>query len=294
MAQEPKKPSLADPSVTTAEYLMFLNRDYTAQARVAGNPESARLDVGAAFVPVDPSNLEFSARGSKGVGRPDIGSFSVGNDRFNLSRKLEDAKASQGGMTTTDTGGLNLGDLIRMYYQQSSQPGNRDLKKKSFGADVDFGPVKLYANRNTSSQEGVSEEYAPYYNNTRSDNKTDNVGFNVRLPVGRGAFTGGVGRTYETQEDPQQLRQETRPTAQSPNVTNFGGGYEGKLGTGILSVGGNLIDVRGVGTESSLGGSYNVNDPLGFGGSLSARGSYNNPIGGESAAEAFIRYKLNL
>ena len=82
--------------------------------------------------------------------------------------------------------------------------------------------------------------------------------------------------------------------AQSPNVTRFGGGYEGKLGTGILSVDGNLTDVRGVGTESSLGGSYNVRDPLGFGGELSARGSYNNPIGGESAAEAFIRYKLNL
>lgn len=294
MAQQSKKPTLAD--MSAAEYLMFLGRNYTAQARVAGDPESASLDVGAAFVPMDSSNLEFSARGSAGVDRPNIGSVSVGNDMFNLSRRLQDAKASQGGMTTTDTGGLNLGDLIRMYYQQSSQPGNRDLKKKSFGADVDFGPVKLYANRNTSSQEGVSEENAPYYGNTRFDNEKDNVGFNFRLPVGSeedgGAFTGGVGRTYETQKGPQQLRQDTRPMAQSPNITRFGGGYEGKVGPGILGVGGNLTNVRGVGTESSLGGSYNVNDPFGFGGKLSATGSYNNPIDEKSDVRALLNYGM--
>jgi len=298
MAQQSKKPSLADPSVTTAEYLMFLNRDYTAQARVAGDPESASLDVGAAFVPMDSSNLEFSARGSAGVDRPNIGSVSVGNDMFNLSRRLEDAKVARGGMTTTDTGGLNLGDLIRMYYQQSSQPGNRDLKKESFGADVDFGPVKLYANRNTSSQEGVSEENAPYYGNTRFDNEKDNVGFNFRLPVGSeedgGAFTGGVGRTYETQKGPQQLRQETRPMDRPPNITRFRGGYEGKLGTGILSVDGNLIDVRGIGTESSLGGSYTVNDLFGFGGKLSAEGFYKNPMGGKRSVGGGFKYKVNL
>jgi hypothetical protein len=80
--------------------------------------------------------------------------------------------------------------------------------------------------------------------------------------------------------------------AQSPNITRFGGGYEGKVGPGILGVGGSLTDVRGVGTESSLGGSYNVNNPFGFGGNLRATGSYNNPIGGESAAQALINYRM--
>lgn len=80
--------------------------------------------------------------------------------------------------------------------------------------------------------------------------------------------------------------------AQSPNITRFGGGYEGKAGPGILGVGGSLTDVRDVGTESSLGGSYNVNNPFGFGGNLRATGSYNNPIGGESAAQALINYRL--
>ena len=294
MAQQSKKPSLADPNVSTAEYLMFLGREYTAQARVAGNPDSSSIDVGAAFVPMDSSNLEFSARGSAGLDRPKMGSLSVGNKLFNLSRKYEDSLL---GSTTTDTGEVDFGP-VKGYYQQSSQPGNQDLQNKSYGVNAGFGPVKLYANRNTSSQEGVSEENAPYYGNTRFDNEKDNVGFNFRLPVGSeedgGAFTGGVGRTYETQKGPQQLRQETRPMDRPPNITRFRGGYEGKLGTGILSVDGNRTNVRGFGTESSLGGSYNVRDPLGFGGELSARGSYNNPIGGESAAEAFIRYKLNL
>ena len=80
--------------------------------------------------------------------------------------------------------------------------------------------------------------------------------------------------------------------AQSPNVTRFGAGFEGKVGPGTLSVGGNLTGVRGVGTESSLGGSYNVRDPFGFGGNLRATSSYNNPIGGESAAQALINFKM--
>ena len=295
MAQQSKKPSLADPNVSTAEYLMFLGRDYTAQARVAGNPGSSSMDVGAALVPMNSSNLELSARASAGLNSPNKFAVSVGNEMFNLSRRLQDAKVSRGGMTTTDTGGVNFGP-VKGYYQQSSQPGNQDLQNKSYGVNAGFGPVKLYANRNTSSQEGVSEENVPYYDTTRFDNEKDNVGFNFRLPVGSeedgGAFTGGVGRTYETQKGPQQLRQETRPMDRPPNVTRFRGGYEGKLGTGILGVGGSLTDVRGVGTESSLEGSYNVRDPLGFGGELSARGSYNNPIGGESAAQALINYRM--
>ena len=82
--------------------------------------------------------------------------------------------------------------------------------------------------------------------------------------------------------------------ARSPNITRFGGGYEGKVGPGILGVGGNLIDVRGVGTESSLEGFYNVNDPLGFGGKLSAGGFYKNPTGGKRSVGGGFKYKVNL
>jgi len=215
-----------------------------------------------------------------------MGSLSIGNKLFNLSRKYEDSLL---GSTTTDTGEVDFGP-VKGYYQQSSQPGNQDLQNKSYGVNAGFGPVKLFADRKMSSQEGVSEENAPYYDNTRFDSKTDTLGGSVDL----GPLNLNLAREFGTSRSPKSMFEETRPMDRSPNITRFGGGYEGKVGPGILGVGGNLIDVRGVGTESSLGGSYNVRDPLGFGGELSARGSYNNPIGGESAAEAFIRYKLNL
>ena len=282
MAQQSKKPNLAD--MSAAEYLVFLGRNYTAQARVAGNPDSSSIDVGAAFVPMDSSNLEFSARGSAGLDRPKMGSLSVGNKLFNLSRKYEDSLL---GSTTTDTGEVDFGP-VKGYYQQSSQPDNQDLQNKSFGANVNLGPVKLFADRTMSSQDVIPSNFVKYFDSTLSDNKTDTLGGSV----GIGPLDLNLSREFGTSRGPKSKFEDTRPMAQSPNVTRFGGGYEGKVGPGILGVGGSLTDVRGVGTESSLGGSYNVNDPFGFGGELSATGSYNNPIGGESAAQALINYRM--
>ena len=282
MAQQSKKPNLAD--MSAAEYLVFLGRNYTAQARVAGNPDSSSIDVGAAFVPMDSSNLEFSARGSAGLDRPKMGSLSVGNKLFNLSRKYEDSLL---GSTTTDTGEVDFGP-VKGYYQQSSQPDNQDLQNKSFGANVNLGPVKLFADRTMSSQDVIPSNFVKYFDSTLSDNKTDTLGGSV----GIGPLNLNLSREFGTRRGPKPKFEDTRPMAQSPNVTRFGGGYEGKVGPGILGVGGSLTDVRGVGTESSLGGSYNVNDPFGFGGELSATGSYNNPIGGESAAQALINYRM--
>ena len=282
MAQQSKKPNLAD--MSAAEYLVFLGRNYTAQARVAGNPDSSSIDVGAAFVPMDSSNLEFSARGSAGLDRPKMGSLSVGNKLFNLSRKYEDSLL---GSTTTDTGEVDFGP-VKGYYQQSSQPDNQDLQNKSFGANVNLGPVKLFADRTMSSQDVIPSNFVKYFDSTLSDNKTDTLGGSVDI----GPVNVNLSREFGTSRGPKSKFEDTRPMAQSPNVTRFGGGYEGKVGPGILGVGGSLTDVRGVGTESSLGGSYNVNDPFGFGGELSATGSYNNPIGGESAAQALINYRM--
>ena len=282
MAQQSKKPNLAD--MSAAEYLVFLGRNYTAQARVAGNPDSSSIDVGAAFVPMDSSNLEFSARGSAGLDRPKMGSLSVGNKLFNLSRKYEDSLL---GSTTTDTGEVDFGP-VKGYYQQSSQPDNQDLQNKSFGANVNLGPVKLFADRTMSSQDVIPSNFVKYFDSTLSDNKTDTLGGSV----GIGPVNVNLSREFGTSRGPKSKFEDTRPMAQSPNVTRFGGGYEGKVGPGILGVGGSLTDVRGVGTESSLRGSYNVRDPLGFGGELSATGSYNNPIGGESAAQALINYRM--
>jgi len=51
MAQQSKKPSLADPNVTASEYLMFTSPTYEVQARISGDPELKSIEAGAAFVP---------------------------------------------------------------------------------------------------------------------------------------------------------------------------------------------------------------------------------------------------
>ena len=225
MAQQSKKPNLAD--MSAAEYLVFLGRNYTAQARVAGNPDSSSIDVGAAFVPMDSSNLEFSARGSAGLDRPKMGSLSVGNKLFNLSRKYEDSLL---GSTTTDTGEVDFGP-VKGYYQQSSQPDNQDLQNKSFGANVNLGPVKLFADRTMSSQDVIPSNFVKYFDSTLSDNKTDTLGGSV----GIGPVNVNLSREFGTSRGPKSKFEDTRPMAQSPNVTRFGGGYEGSAAQALIN-----------------------------------------------------------
>lgn len=284
---EKKAPDLT--KVTAAEFLLFSSDSYQGRGQYKagfGNVEGA-----AALVPKDPNLPEVAIKASRGLNQPDRASLSVGSDLLRYSRKFEGVDTDAGGPRTTDTFEGGVGPL-RGFYQQSTQPGNQDSRTTAYGGQLNLGPVNVSANRNLSSQDVVDPRFAQYYTNTRFDNQTDNVGLNLRLPVGNGAVTGGVGRRFQTQYRPQGMFDETRPTAQSPNVTTYNAGYEGKVGPGTLGLQANLIDVRNVGTEKSIQGSYNVEDPFGLGGNLSATGSYNNPIGGKSAAEAMLRYRL--
>jgi len=285
MAQQPKKPDLANLGMTTSQYLLFTSPTYSGQARLEGSPEG--IAAGAAIVPIDPEDLEVAVKGSKSFEGPNTASVSFGNDMFKLAKKFEQGEQGELGLKTTDTGEAQFGPLTG-YYRQSMQPGNQDLQNKSFGVNAGFGPVKLYADRKTSSQDVIPEEYVKYFDTTRSDSKTDTLGGSV----GIGPLNLNLSREFGTRRGPKSKFEDTRPMGQSPNVTRFGAGFEGEVGPGTLSVGGNLTDVRGVGTESSLGGSYNVRNPFGLGGNLRATGSYNNPIGGESAAQALINFKM--
>ena len=286
MAEE-KAPDLT--KVTAAEFLLLTSPDYDARARF--NAGFGNVEGAAALVPKDPNLPEVAIKASGGLDQPDRGSLSVGSDLLRYSRAFEGVDTDAGGPRTTDTFEGGVGPL-RGYYQQSTQPGNQDSRTTAYGGQLNLGPVNVSANRNRSSQDVVDPRFAQYYTNTRFDNQTDNVGLNLRLPVGNGAVTGGVGRQFQTQYRPQGMFDETRPTGQSPNVTTYNAGYEGKVGPGTLGLQANLIDVRNVGTEKSIQGSYNVEDPFGLGGNFSATGSYNNPIGGKSAAEAMLRYRL--
>lgn len=281
------KPDLT--KLSAAEYLLFTSRAYEGRGRLEAG--LSNVEGAAALVPKDPNLPEVAVQASRNFGQPDRASLSVGSDLLRYSRRFEDGDMDAGGPRTTDTVEGGAGPL-KGYYQQSTQPGNQDSRTTAYGGQLNLGPVNLYANRNRSSQDVVDPRFAQYFQNTRFDNQTDNVGLNLRLPTGSGALTGGVGREFRTRRGPQQLRQETRPTSQSPNVTTYSAGYEGKVGPGRLGLQGNLTDVRNVGTNKSIEGSYNVEDPFGLGGNASLTGSYNNPIGGKSAAEAMLRYRL--
>ena len=283
--EDAKAPDLT--KSTASEWLRLLSE--TAKVNYKENlGEVTGMDGRASFVPENRLLPKVDFTGSVGENQPAVGDLTVSSDLLSYARKYEDLPS---GSRTTDTFKGGVGPL-KSYYSESSQPGNQDSRTTAYGGRLNLGPVSLYADRNRSSQDVVDPRFAQFFQNTRSGNQTDQVGLNLRLPVGSGAVTGGVGRKFQTQYQPQQLRQETRPTAQSPNVTTFGAGYEGKVGQGILSLQGNLTDVEKVGTDKSVQASYNVYDPFGLGGSFSAKGSYNNPPGGKSAADALFEYKL--
>ena len=282
--EDAKAPDLT--KSTASEWLLATSSYYDLRARNSENPEVS-------LVPKKPYLPNVAIQASQGPDQPVKGSLSVGSDLLRYSRKYEGLDK---GATDTFEGGVGP---LKGYFQKSGQPGNQDSLTTAYGGRLNMGPVSLYADRNRSSQDVVDPRFAQSYTNTRFDNQTDQVGLNLRLPVGRrqgqnvrGAVTGGVGRKFQTQYYPQQMFDETRPTAQSPNVTTYSAGYEGKVGPGTLGLQGNLTDVRNVGTGKSIGGSYNVDDPFGLGGSFSAKGSYNNPPGGKSAADALFEYKL--
>lgn len=263
--------------LTASEWLMHISEDYNAIYH--GNMKDGGVEAGAALVPRNQSLPEVAVAGSLDPNGRKEASLSVGSDALRYSRQYEDGGDGSGGPRTVDTFEGGMGP-VRGFYQQSSQPGNQAT---AFGGQLKMGPLSLYANRNRSRQNGVDP---------RTDNKTDQIGANLRVPVGSGTLTGGVGRQYQTNQLPQNINQASRPTAQSPNVTNYNLMYEGKVGPGQLNVGGNLTDVRGVGMEPSVRGSYDYLNPFGLGGNFSATGSLVKPIAGNTAAEAMLRYKL--
>jgi hypothetical protein len=288
MAEDTKPTDLTQ--LTASEWLMHISDDYNLTYH--GNTvKEGGVEAGAALVPRNQSLPEVAVAGSLDPNGMNRASLSVGSDALRYSRQYEDGGEGYGGPRTVDTFEGGMGP-VRGFYQKSSQPGNQDLRATAFGGQIRTGPLSLYANRSQSSQDFVNPLYKKYFVNPRTDNKTDQIGANLRVPVGSGTLTGGVGRQYQTNQSPQNINQASRPTAQSPNVTNYNLMYEGKFGPGQLNVGGNLTDVRGVGMEPSVRGSYDYPNPFGLGGNFSATGSLVKPIAGNTAAEAMLRYKL--
>jgi hypothetical protein len=288
----PEDRSLSE--LTTSEYLLWNSDTYRLTADTAVDSSGGSLRAGLNLSPKD--DYLPGARVEVGAGpyeRPSA-TLSVGAKLLNFESRLEDGDSQQGGYALTNTVSGKLGPASASY-SETSQPGNLDFEQTKYGGELNLGPVQLYGQHNQSSQDVVDPSYAPYFQNTRFDQKTDTIGARGSLPVGQGMLSGDISRQLGAGRFPQHISQEARPTGQFPNVTSYSAGYEGRVGPGNLALQGNLTDVRGVGMEPSVGGSYTIPNPLGLGGQFRATGSYGNSLdpNQKTAAEAMMRYKLN-
>ena len=289
----PEDRSLSD--LTTSEYLLLNSDKYKLTADTAFDSSGTSFRAGLNLSPTKDDYLP-DARVQVDAGpyeRPSA-TLSVRNKLLKFESRFEDVPTQQGGDAVTNTLSGKAGPF-GAFYSETSQPGNLDFEQTKYGGSLAVGPVRLYGQRNQSSQDVVDPSYAPYFQNTRFDQQTDTFGARGSLPVGQGFLSGDISRQLGEGQFPQHISQDARPTGQFPTVTRYSAGYDGRVGPGNLDLQGSLTDVRGAGMEPSVGGSYTIPNPFGLGGQFRATGSYSNPLdpNQKTAAEAMMRYKLN-
>jgi hypothetical protein len=292
MADDDKRPDVTDSTVTqflriTSNDSVFPNYDITGR----GSLDESGAYVGFGASPDRNSYLpEVSADASVNEAGDKTGSLSMAvRNILRYSKRLEEGP---GGLKTTDTFEGNIGNA-QAFYSQSQQP-DQDLRTKTLGGSLEAGPMRFYAQREKFKQNVIPSGEAQSFTNPYVERRTDTIGAGGSFPLGPGTVRGDINRQYQTNRGPQHISQGSRPTSQSPNVTELNAGYEGLLGGGILGLRGRVADVRGVGTDKSLDASYNKEDPFGLGGNISASASYINPLGGDSEKAAYIRWTLGL
>jgi hypothetical protein len=276
--------SLSNPTLTASQYLLFYSDEYNLMSDITADTSKNTLSGGFTLVPRDDSlpSARLSAEG--GVNQRPSATLSVGNQLLNFESRFEDVPPQQGGDVFTSTLSGKAGPF-RAFYSEIGQPGNQDLEQTNIGGSWNIGPAELFARRTRSRQEVVD----PLLLNTGQDTEIDTIGAHGSLPLGRGMVSGGVDRQFVTSRYPQHISQESRPMAQAPNVTNYQGGWKGPVGPGILALQAALKDVRNVGMEPSAKAKYTYKNPLGWGGELSATGSYVNPLDPNRESEARFR-----
>ena len=283
--------------LSASEYLLLNSDKYKLTADSAVDTTGRTLRSGLNLSPQPEYDYLPSARleAEGGLDERPSATLSVGTKLLNFESRFEDVPPQRGGDALTNTVSGKAGPF-RAFYSETDQPGNRDLQQTNIGGSLAVGPVELYGQRNQSSQDVVDPRDARFFRNTRQDTQADTIGARGSLPFMGGSLSGDISRQLRTNTGPQHISQEARPTGQNPNVTNYRAGYEGQVGPGNLSLQGNLTDVRNVGVEPSVGGSYTIPNPFGLGGQFRATGSYNNPLdpNRESAAEAMLRYRIPL
>jgi len=169
-----------------------------------------------------------------------------------------------------------------------------EQKTSRFGGSANVGPVTLYAEKEKTAQTVIPEQDRRFF--TNPDVNVTQRGYGVRgsVPMGRGTLSADLSRRSLRVKEPQFFRDPRRPERRNPDVTELRGEYEGKFGPGILGLRGLYRNFSGKGTGNEFEVFYNADYPIGFGGRLTAQGTYANPYGAPSEAQGTLRYTLPL
>ena len=211
------------------------------------------------------------------------GTISVGNPNLRYSRELVLPEGAGREIYDRIEGGIGP---FGGYFMESQFPQGTGTE---YGGSLNLGPFTLFGNQATSTQNVIPEADRGYFTNPNVDATSTTFGAHGSGDVGIGTLYGGANLTNSSQQLPQYYGQELRPTAQDPRITRYNMGLSGDN----FDIGGRFTDVRDVGTEPSLYGSFKWLDPY-LGGELTANLGWVNPIGGESSANVGVRYTLPL
>jgi len=244
--------------------------------------------VGFNLVPDDRNHPEAGISLQRGDEGDKSGTFYVGTSQqnpnyVNYSRELVLPEGAGHEIYDKIEGGIGP---FAGYYMESQVPQGTGTE---YGVDLNLGPFTLFGNQATSTQNVIQEADRGYFTNPNVDATSTTFGAHGSGDVGIGTLYGGANLTNSSQQLPQYYGQELRPTAQDPRITRYNMGLSGDN----FDIGGRFTDVRDVGTEPSLYGSYKWLDPY-LGGEFTANAGWRNPIGGESSANVGFGYTLPL
>ena len=277
--------------LTAAEFLLFSSPSYQARLRAELDPDaSARGSL--TLAPQTQGLPQADLAVERMADDTRTGTLSVGSDNLRYSRVATERPQNQG-TVVRDTFEGGIGPFSG-FFMKETDPKDQDRRTSRFGGSANIGPVTLYGEREDTRRTVVPEERRRFFTNPDVDFDRRVFGVRGSVPMGQGTLSADLSRQYSGSRQPQFFLQPQRPGQRNPNVTELRGGYEGRVGPGILGLTGRFADIRGMGTDKEAGLSYNVDDPFGLGGRLTAQGTYKNPYGGQSEAGGGLRYTIPL
>ena len=269
--------------LTAAEFLLFSSPSYQAVLSSQIEPEaSARGSL--TLVPQTQGLPQADLAVESMADDTKTGSLSVGSNNLRYSRVATERPEDQGTVVRdTFEGGIGP---FKGFFMKETDPMDFNRRTRKVGGSASLGPVTLYGEREDTRQTVVPEEDRRFFTNPDIDFDRRVFGVRGSVPMGQGTLSADLSRQLSGSRQPQFFLQPQRPGQRDPNVTVLRGGYQGKVGPGILGLTGRFTDIRGMGTDKELGVSYNVDDPFGLGGRFTAQGTYRNPYGGRSVVQA--------